>query len=115
MKLSELPDVAEFMNQFTIGLSKVVGLLFASGGSFFVANNMPDEVIFGKEASLMTGWGLAVACIYTLAKVVKRLFEKIEERDKVILDMHKESVAREKQISDERQEAIDDLERRLNR
>lgn len=51
-----------------------------SGLSFWVANTMPDKSTL-ELASAVTGWGLALVCIFTLGKTVRFLFTKIQEKD----------------------------------
>jgi len=58
-------------------------LCISSALSFIVANAMPEESLF-KMASGITGWALAVSCIWVLSKSVKTLFSKLEEKDALI-------------------------------
>lgn len=108
MKLPSLPDLPDLdiLSQFYFGLAKVTGLILASGSSFVVANAIPEEVFFGKEASVITGWGLAIVTIVTLSRVVRALFRKLEDRDAIIHDLHKIAIDREKAISEERLKAL---------
>ena len=41
-----------------------------------------------KYASALTGWGLAIACIFVLTRTVKHLFEKLEKKDEYIKQLH---------------------------
>jgi len=65
------------------GFGDAIKLCVGSAGSFFLANTMPEESLF-KLASGVTGWALAVACIYVLTKTVKALFAKLEAKDDLI-------------------------------
>lgn len=67
----------------TLGFSKSFKLCLGSAGSFFVANAMPDESML-KVASGVTGWILALACIWVLARSVQALFAKLEAKDELI-------------------------------
>ena len=51
-----------------------------SGASFWIANTVPDKSVL-ELASAVTGWGLALVCIFTLGKTVRFLFAKIQEKD----------------------------------
>jgi len=116
MKLPDLQALTDLdiLSQFYFGLAKVTGLILASGSSFFIANAIPEEIFLGKEASIITGWGLALVTIITLSKVVKALFKKLEERDDIIHNLHKLAIDREQAISNERLKALEE-ERHRNR
>jgi hypothetical protein len=54
----------------------------------------------------VTGWVLALVCIYVLCKTVKVLFAKLEERDGMIRDLlAKETVKADRQ----REDMLDEL------
>jgi hypothetical protein len=71
------------LSSATLGFSKAAKLCAGSAGSFFVANAMPEESIF-KIASGVTGWALAIVCIWVLSKTVRALFDKLEAKDDLI-------------------------------
>lgn len=75
-------EMTEMLSNFTVGMVKVVTLMVGSGGSLWLAQAVPDELSVAKMASGLTGWGLAVAAIVVLARTVKHLFNKHEEKDK---------------------------------
>ena len=74
------------------------GLLCAgSAASFYIANIVPEESLF-KMASGITGWALAITCIWVLTKSVKTLFAKLEEKDALIrsiLEKQRDDLQRE--------------------
>jgi len=80
------------MPEFLHGMCKVAFGTVASAIAFFISNHTPAEFDLAKNASQFTGWALALVVIYTLAKVVKHLFDKLEERDRKIVDLHAEAV-----------------------
>lgn len=65
------------------GFADSLKLCAGSAGSLYLANVLPEESLF-KLASGVTGWALAVACIYVLTKTVKALFAKLEAKDDLI-------------------------------
>lgn len=72
-------------------------LCVSSAISFIVANAMPEESLF-KMASGITGWALAISCIWVLTKSVKTLFAKLEEKDALIrsiLEKQRDDLQRE--------------------
>lgn len=71
------------LSSAVIGFSKSAKLCAGSAGSFYIANAMPEESLF-KIASGVTGWALAVVCIWVLSKTVKELFAKLESKDDLI-------------------------------
>lgn len=71
------------LSSAVVGFSKAAKLCAGSAGSFYLANAMPEESLF-KLASGVTGWALAVVCIWVLSKTVKQLFVKLEAKDDLI-------------------------------
>lgn len=70
--------IDEIIPFFETGLVKAVGCMAGSAVSF-LASSSTEGIASG--AAGVTGWALAVSCIVVLAKTVKRLFEKLEEKD----------------------------------
>jgi len=116
MKLPNI-DLAEPINAFSIGIAKCLGLFSGSGVAWLIAQVIPDEQSAIKAASAVTGWVLAVACIYVLAKTVKVLFEKMEEqrkehaaelekKDVIIGELHETAV---KKADEQRLEMLNEL------
>jgi hypothetical protein len=109
-------DLAELSSEFATGLAKVAGLMLGSFTSLQIANALPDEATTAKVASSLSGWALAIVTIWTLAKVVKHLFQKLETRDDKIVELYRliteiqntNSSKRIKELEDE----INDLEKR---
>jgi hypothetical protein len=72
-----------------------------SGVSFLIANAVPDKSLL-ELASAVTGWGLALVCIFTLGRTVKFLFTKIQEKDTLIQKIFAEAEQRaEKRLQEE--------------
>lgn len=63
-------------------------LLLGSGATWIASVAIPEGHDIAKIASGLTGWGLAIACIYSLSKAVKVLFAKLEEKDKAIQQLN---------------------------
>ena len=78
----------DLLTEFSIGISKTITLFFSSGFSFLLSTEIPDELGLAKYASALTGWGLAIACIFVLSRTVKHLFEKLEKKDEYIKELH---------------------------
>jgi len=96
-------DMTDILTAFCTGITKCLGLLSGSGIAMFVAQALPDEQSVIKAASAVTGWVLAVSCIYVLAKTVKVLFERMESqrkehadalksKDEIIAELHETAV-----------------------
>jgi hypothetical protein len=96
-------DMSEPITTFLAGVGKAVSLFGGSGITFLFAQTLPDEQSLIKAASAVTGWALAVCCIWTLTKTVKVLFEKmetlrkehaeeIEKKDETIALLHDEAI-----------------------
>jgi hypothetical protein len=77
----------------------------------FLSTEIPPELGLAKYASALTGWGLALACIWVLSKTVKHLFEKIEAKDKRIEELHTEALKKSDEIAEERLKALKEMER----
>jgi hypothetical protein len=90
----KLPDLADPLAIFCTGLFKSLSTLGGSGIMLTLAQAIPDEHALLRSASAVTGWGLAIVCIITLGRTVKTLFAKIEEKDKVIAELHETAVAK---------------------
>ena len=108
---------SETLTNFTAGLWDVGAKMVGSATSLYIMNVLPPEQEIAKAASALTGWGLAVACIWTLAKVVKALYVKIDEeraehkremaeKDKVISDLHSSAVMKSEA---QRQDMLNEL------
>ncbi len=104
-------DYINIIPSFTAGLVKAISLLGGSGASLFLSTAMPDELGLAKYASALTGWGLALACIWVLSKTVKHLFEKLEAKDKRIEELHSEALKKSDEIAEERLAALKGRER----
>jgi len=78
----------ELLTEFTVGIYKALTLFCGSGASFLLSTEMPAELGMAKYASALTGWGLAIACIFVLTRTVKHLFEKLEKKDEYIKQLH---------------------------
>lgn len=118
----------EPLETFLHGMSSVAKMMAGSGISFWIANAVPESQEIAKAASALTGWGLAICCIYTLMKVVKTLFEKmekqriefqdlliqrekehaakVEEKDRVISELHETAVSKSER---QREEMLNEL------
>ena len=104
MKLPDF-DMHEPVIQFLTQTGKSVVLLFGSGGFTFLSQTLPDDAGVAKLASSLTGWGLAIACIWVLVKAVRILFAKMEEKDQIIASLHKQALEKaEKQRDDAEKE-----------
>lgn len=108
---------SETISTFTAGLWDVGAKMAGSATSLYIMNVLPPEQEIAKAASALTGWGLAVACIWTLAKVVKALYVKIDEeraehkremaeKDKIISDLHSSAVMKSEA---QRQDMLNEL------
>ena len=97
-------DLQHVMPEFLHGLAKVAIATVGSAAAFFISDATPAEFDLAKNASQFTGWALALVVIYTLAKVVKHLFEKLEERDAKIVQLHAEAVKKAETRMDEIEE-----------
>ena len=102
----KLPDLADPLSLFCAGLFKALSTLGGSGLMLTIAQAIPDEHALLRSASAVTGWGLAILCIITLGKTVKTLFAKIEEKDKVIADLHETAVSK---ADSQRKEMLEEL------
>jgi hypothetical protein len=78
----------ELLTEFTCGIYKALTLFCGSGASFLLSTEIPAELGMAKYASALTGWGLAIACIFVLTRTVKHLFEKLEKKDEYIKQLH---------------------------
>ena len=78
----------DLLTEFSVGISKTITLFCSSGFSFLLSTEIPDELGLAKYASALTGWGLAIACIFVLTRTVKHLFEKLEKKDDYIKQLH---------------------------
>ena len=104
MKLPDF-DMSEPVFQFLTQVGKSVALLFGSGFCTFLSQTMPDDAGIAKLASSLTGWGLAIACIWVLVKAVRILFAKMEEKDQIIASLHEQALEKaEKQRDDAEKE-----------
>lgn len=82
--------------------------MIGSCGAFVTANISKNNELI-SNASTVTGWGLAIISIFTLAKAVKFLYLKVEEKDAIIVKYLKDSEElSQKEISDLR-DRIDDM------
>ena len=99
-------DIPEPLASFLINACAAGKFLGGSGVSFMIAQVVPEEQGLIKIASALTGWGLAIACIYTLVKAVRILFAKLEEKDKVIADLHATAISK---AEGQRKEMLDEL------
>lgn len=110
-------ESTETLHNFTAGLWDVGAKMVGSATSLYIMNILPPEQEIAKAASALTGWGLAVACIWTLAKVVKALYVKIDEeraehkremaeKDRVISDLHSTAVMKSEA---QRQDMLNEL------
>jgi hypothetical protein len=93
-------ELHEIITQFGISLTKVGALMGGSGLAFWMANSLPEELSVPKDASMISGWVLAITTIATLWKVCFKLFSKLEERDAVILKLHEANTKREETEAD---------------
>lgn len=75
-------------------------LAAGSGVSFWIANSVPDKSVL-EMASAVTGWGLALVCIFTLTKAVRFLFVKIQEKDAQIQKILEDAVKKAEQHQNE--------------
>ena len=82
----------ELLTEFTCGIYKALTLFGGSGASFLLSTEIPDEMGVAKYASALTGWGLAIACIFVLSRTVKHLFEKLEKKDEYIKQLYETSL-----------------------
>lgn len=103
-----LEDFSNIIPEFMCGSFKSMAMIIGAKLAFMISEITPDADSLIKNASGLTGWGLAIACIYTLAKTVKTLFAKIEEKDKIINDMHQTAVSK---AEDQREEMLDELKK----
>ena len=78
----------ELLTEFSCGIYKALTLFCGSGASFLLSTEISDEMGVAKYASALTGWGLAIACIFVLTRTVKHLFEKLEKKDEYIKQLH---------------------------
>ena len=119
MRLFDITNIHDIGTEFGMGLIRVGGLVLGSLTSLSVANLVPAEMTVIQGLSTYGGWGLAMASIFTLWKVVIHLFRKLEERDAVIINMHKEIAAaaelRAAQRIAELNQEIAELERQLQK
>lgn len=96
-----IEDLQHVMPEFLHGMAKVAAGTVASAVAFFISNATPSEFDLAKNASQFTGWALALVVIYTLAKVVKHLFIKLEERDAKIVQLHADALKKAETRMDE--------------
>ena len=99
-------DIPEPLASFLINACASIKFLGGSGAAYMVAQVLPEEQGILKIASALTGWGLAIACIYTLVKAVRILFAKLEEKDKIISDLHATAISK---AEGQRKEMLDEL------
>ena len=93
MKLPDF-DHIDAITIFATGIGKAVSFLGSSGACWYIANALPEEQSLIKAASALTGWGLAIACIYTLVRAVRVLFAKLEDKDKIISELHETALTK---------------------
>jgi hypothetical protein len=101
--IPSLDDLQSVVPDFIDGMVKVGAATVASAAAFFVSDATPSEFAGVKDASYYTGWGLALVVIGTLAKVVKHLYTKLEERDAKIIQLYADAAKEAKTESDEAQ------------
>jgi hypothetical protein len=94
------------LTTFVAGLQTSGRYLGGSATSFMIAAVIPEEESLIKAASAITGWALAVVCIWTLAKAVRFLYTKIEEKDVLIAKLHFDAEAK---ADKQRQDMLDEL------
>ena len=95
------------------GFSTSIKYCAGSGASFFIANALPEESLL-KAASAVTGWALAIVCIWTLAKTVKFLYAKIEDKDLQIKKMNEEAITRADQQRADMLQELQQINRSTN-
>lgn len=78
----------EIIDTFVAQVFFSMKLLLGSGATWIATAAIPEGHELVKVASGLTGWGLAIACIYSLSKAVKVLFDKLEEKDKAIQNLN---------------------------
>jgi hypothetical protein len=78
----KLPN--EILDPFLAQTALSMKLAIGSFATWMATTNIPEGHELAKIASATTGWGLAIACIWSLTKAVRVLFLKIEEKDKAI-------------------------------
>lgn len=105
MKLPEF-DMSEPVFQFLTQAGKSVALLCSSCGFTFLSQTIPDDAGIAKIASSLTGWGLAIACIWVLVKAVRILFAKMEEKDQIIAALHKQALEKAEKQRDEAEKEL---------
>ena len=74
----------EILDPFLAQTALALKLAIGSAATWIATTNIPEGHELAKVASGLTGWGLAIACIYSLTKAVRVLFAKLEEKDKAI-------------------------------
>lgn len=98
------------LETFIASLATSGKYLIGSGCSFVLANSLPEEDGLIRAASAITGWALAIVCIFYLSKAVRFLYEKLEQKDSVIAKLHE---AAEEKADLQRKEILEEL-RNLN-
>lgn len=83
-------------------------LAVASGGAWLATTSIPEGHDIAKLASGLTGWGLALACIWTLTKAVKVLFDKLEEKDAAIQRLNDVAISK---AESQRTEMLEELKK----
>lgn len=112
MKITDF-DMQEPVFQFLTQAGKSVALLFGSGGFTLLSQTIPDDAGLAKIASSLTGWGLAIACIWVLVKAVRILFAKMEEKDTIIASLHKQALEKAEKQRDDAEKELQKKSERL--
>ncbi|CAB4159245.1 hypothetical protein UFOVP736_18 [uncultured Caudovirales phage] len=117
------------LDTFCTGMVSVMKYCTGSGIGFLVANApLPESLEVAKYAGAVTGWVLAIICIWTLAKVARALYDelkseranheskmeakareheaKIEEKDKAIADLQAAAIGKSER---QREEMLNEL------
>ena len=109
-----MKDLPMMIETVASGFGTSIKYCIGSGSAFFVANTLPEESIF-RAASAVTGWALAIVCIWYLAKTCKFLYAKLEEKDlkldakdKVIEELYAAAATKADQ---QRQDMLDELKK----
>ncbi len=79
-----------FLAQAALSMKLAVG----SFATWLATTNIPEGNELAKMASGLTGWGLSIACIWTLTKAIRVLFAKLEEKDKTIQQLNDIAVSK---------------------
>jgi|GEM_PF-2417613 len=91
------------MPEFMHGMIKVTVGTIASGAAFLISDVLPQQFDLAKNASQLTGWGLALVVIYTLWKVVVHLYAVIAQQNSTINKLLSDAAAElRKELEQER-------------